>query len=151
MDHALIMNKKKLSQNCTEKIGDTEKVKTKTKYVLDHINKDSYTCKPLPEIILSNRLYTKTLIIARSGMLECGKNFKATISETCHRCSQIDDENHRLNECLNWEHLNNRNNSTKVDFQDVYSSDPQKLSVVIDRIRGVWELSLGKGAMKRRI
>ena len=147
---AFNMNKQKLTQCCKEKTGNTEKVKTKTKYILDHINKDSYTCKLLPEIILSNRLQAKTIIIARSGMLECGKNFKATIPETCTRYLQVDNENHRMNECLNWKHLNYIDNNIKVDFQDVYSNDPQRLSVVVDRIRGVWELSLGKGTMKRR-
>ena len=83
-------------------------------------------------------------------MLACGKNFKATIPETCTRCLQVDNENHRMNECLNWKHWNYIDNDIKVDFQDVYSNDPQRLSVVVDRIRGVWELSLGKGTMKRR-
>ena len=53
------MNKKKLTQNCIEKVGSTEKVKTKTKYVLDQVNDDSYSGKPLPEIISSNRLRAK--------------------------------------------------------------------------------------------
>ena len=90
--------------------------------------------------------------IKKSGAeLECGKNFKATIPETCDKCLKLDDENHRMNECLNWKHVNYVNSNSKVDFQDVYSSDPQKLSLIIDRIQGVWELSLGKGIMKRRI
>ena len=118
---------------------------------MDQINENLYTGKPLPEVISSNKLQAKTLIIARSGMLECGKNFKATIPETCNKCLQLDNENHRMNECPNWEHLNYINSGNKVDFQDVYSSDPQKLSLVTDRIRGVWELSLGKGVMKRRV
>ena len=143
------MNKKKLTQGCKEKKEDHEKVKPKTKYILDQI--DEYTGKPLTEVISSSRLQAKTLIIARSGMLECGKNFKATIPETCDKCLKLDDENHRMNECLNWKHVNYVNSNSKVDFQDVYSSDPQKLSLIIDRIQGVWELSLGKGIMKRRI
>ena len=84
-------------------------------------------------------------------MLECGKNFKATIPETCTTCLRLDDENHRMNECSSWKHINYINSNNKVDFQDVYSNDPQKLSVIIERVRGVWELSLGKGTMKRRI
>ena len=146
-----IMNKKKLTENCIEKVGNTEKVKTKTKYILDQINDDSYSGKPLPAIISSNKLRAKTLIIAQSGMLECGKNFRATIPETCSKCMLLDDENHRMNECLNWNHLNSLGGGSKIDFHDVYSSDPHKLSVVIDRIRCVWELSLGKGTMRRRV
>ena len=56
-----------------------------------------------------------------------------------------------MNECINWKHLNYIDSREKVDFQDVYSDDPQRLAVVIDRIRGVWELSLGRGTMRRRI
>ena len=73
------------------------------------------------------------------------------LSVLCLKCMQKDDENHRMNDCLNWNHLNSLGAGGKVDFQDVYSSDPHKLSVVIDRIRCVWELSLGKGIMRRRV
>ena len=70
---------------------------------------------------------------------------------TCGKCLKTDDENHRMNECINWKHLNYIDSYEKVDFQDVYSDDPQRLAVVIDRIRGVWKLSLGRGMMRRRI
>ena len=132
-----------------QKVGNTEKVKTKTKFVLHQISEESYSGEPLPEIISSNRLRAKTLIIARSGMLECGKNFKATIPETCNTCMKVDDENHRMNECLNWKHLYSLSTGGKVDFQEVYCNDPLKLSAVIDRIWCVWKLSLGKGMMRR--
>ena len=146
----LKVNKEKLTRYCKEKIGNTERVKTKTKFILDHINENLYICKPLPEIVSSNKLQAKTIIVARSGMLECGKNFKATLPETCVRCSKIDDENHRMNECVNWQHINYIDSCKKVDSQEVYCNDPQRLAVVIDQIRGVWELSLGRGMMKRR-
>ena len=56
-----------------------------------------------------------------------------------------------MNECSNWKHINYFNGSNEVDLQDVYGSDPQKLSVIIEQILGVWELSLGKGIIKRRV
>ena len=53
-------------------------------------------------------------------MLECGANFKGTMSETCRHC---DAKDHRLNECKNWEHLNQANYDEKYDFSDIYSED----------------------------
>ena len=66
------MNKKKLINNCTEKQHSIEKAKTKTKYILDQINNDSYKNEPLPEVVASSKLTAKTIIIGRSGMLQCG-------------------------------------------------------------------------------
>ena len=57
------MNKQKLIESCIEKQGDTERVKTKTKYVMDQIKDDSYENHPVPELIASSKLETKTLII----------------------------------------------------------------------------------------
>ena len=37
---------------------------------------------------------TKMLIIARFGMLECGKNFKGTMNEICLNCNTRDTEEH---------------------------------------------------------
>ena len=56
-------------------------------------------------------------------MLECGKNFKGTMSERCSTCAVVDDENHRLNECFLWKETNRVNESHKVNFCDIYSSD----------------------------
>ena len=143
------MNKQKLISNCMEKQGDTEKVKTKTKYILDQINSDSYKNEPIPEIVVSSKLTAKTLIIARSGMLQCDINYKGTSPETCKKCNVIDDENHRMNECPNWRNTTESQNNSTVNFRDIYSNDPQTLQKVIKHIQGVWELSLGNGTMKR--
>ena len=140
------MNKKKLIESCVEKQGNNERVKTKTRYLMDQIKDASYKCKPPPELIASSKLQTKTLIIARAGMLECGKNFRGSIPEICRRCQVPDDENHRLNICPNWHRPNDLN---QADFQDVYCNDSQKLQAIVKRIQSLWELSLGKGSMKR--
>ena len=143
------INKKKLIENCTEKRGDIEIMKTKTKYILDDINTNSYKNEPTPEVVASSKLTAKTIIIARSGMLQCGKNFKGTNPETCRKCNTIDDENHRMNECPDWRNTNETQNLNNINFQDIYSHDPLILDKVIKRVRGVWELSLGNGTMKR--
>ena len=140
------MNKNKLIESCVEKQGNSERVKTKTKYLMDQIKDVSYRCEPPPELIASSKLQAKTLVIARAGMLECGKNFRGTIPEMCRKCQVLDDENHRINDCPDWHHPNDLN---RVDFQDIYCNDTQKLQTIMKRIQSIWELSLGKGSMKR--
>ena len=92
---------------------------------------------------------TKTIIMARSGMLECGKNFKGTMSDSCSKCGTIDDEEHRLNNCHKWAEINNVGKE-KIDFNDIYSNDRIVLNRVlnIDAIEKVWELKFANGRMK---
>ena len=131
------MNKQKLIESCIERQGNTERVKTKSKYIMDQINQDSYQHQPIPELIASSKLQTKTLIIARAGMLECGKNLKGTIPETCKRCHVLDDENHRMKECPDWHLSIEPEDLTQVDFQDIYCNDPQKLQTLMKHIQSV--------------
>ena len=118
---------------------------------MNQIKDGSYNCEPPPELTTSTKLRTKTLIIARAGMLECGRNFKGSIPETCKTCGVLDDKNHRMNVCTNWHHPNELKDLKRIEFQDVYSNDEQTLQTVIKHIQGLWELSIGKGIMKRRL
>ena len=103
--------------------------KTKTSTILDKLKLDQKR-KPKSEILLMTKNETKTIITARYGMLECGRNFKGTHRMMCDQCNQIDDENHRLNNCVKWKKTNFHNTSEKLDFQLVYSND-------IDILRGI--------------
>ena len=69
--------------------------KTKTKLIIEHLTKDTYQRAPLDEILLSTKQQAKTLLIARFGMLECGKNFKGSVKEMCPKCNEYDDEYHQ--------------------------------------------------------
>ena len=113
------------------------------------IHSTTYTNKPVPEIITSTKLRAKTLILARNGMLECGKNFKGTLPELCQNCLVTDNEDHRMNTCPKWKDTNFLDSETKIEFGNIYSNDPAVLPTIIERIQKVWELSLGKGLMKR--
>ena len=84
-------------------------------------------------------------------MLECGKNFKGTIPETCKGCGERDDESHRLNSCRNWRHINFSETAEKVNFGDVYSNDTDVLLPIVKCIQRVWELHFGNGSMKKII
>ena len=101
-------------------------------------------------MVASSKLQTKTLIIARAGMLECGKNDRGSIPEMCRRCCDLDDENHRMNDCPDWHQQNCSEDLNRVEFKDIYCNDSQKLQTVIKRIQGIWELSLGNATMKKR-
>ena len=80
-------------------------------------------------------------------MLECGKNYKGTLSETCSLCICLDDENHRLNVCPRWEKTNFYNDQDKVDFEKIYSNDMSDVRRVIIAIRKVWNTENAHGTM----
>ena len=99
---------------CTEKVNNIEKKKPKTTHIYNYLNDPAYKGEPMAEVIASNKLWTKTILTARHGMLECGKNFKGTIPEICQTCKKEDNENHRLNECIKWNNFNSSGGETKL-------------------------------------
>ena len=90
---------------------------------------------------------TKTIITARFGMLECGRNYKGTMNEICNNCNTVDNEEHRLNECVNYQSTNYANDSEYVPFSHIYSNDPTVLKSIMNRISTVWNLKTGHGTM----
>ena len=77
-------------------------MKTKTAHIIPSLSGDTYTRKPRDDIIQFSKYDTKTLVIARFGMLDCGVNYKGTKSELCSQCNIIDNEDHRLNNCIKY-------------------------------------------------
>ena len=144
-------NKQKLLDSCVQLGPNEEKIKTKTAYIYHEINKDTYNNEALPEIISSNKVNAKTIILARCGMLECGKNFKGTIPEICRVCGVEDDEGHRLSTCVLWKHLNFSETADEIDFGAIYENDYETLLPVIKCIQRVWEMHYGNGSMKKQI
>ena len=115
-------NKQKLITNSTSQTSQGVKVNTKTIHVHTALTTTPYKREPSGETVDREKQRTKTIIMARSGMLECGKNFKGTMSESCSECGTIDDEEHRLNNCRKWAEINNVGKE-KIDFNDIYSND----------------------------
>ena len=142
-------NKQKLLESCVQLDTEGQKIKTKTAHIYHDINNGTFNHEALPEILTSNKVNTKTIILARCGMLECGKNFKGTIPEICGGCGEEDNESHRLNRCKVWKHLNLSETIDKVDFGDVYSNDTPKVLHVVKAIQRVWEMHFGNGTMKK--
>ena len=144
-------NKQKLLESCVQLGPDGQRIKTKTAYIYHNVKDNTFNHEALPEIVTSNKVNTKTIILARCGMLECGRNFKGTIPEICRGCGEEDNESHRLNRCKTWKHLNLSETDYKVDFGDIYSDNTQKVMHVIKAIQRVWELHFGNGTMKKTV
>ena len=145
------INAKKLEENCVTKAKGEVRVNTKTRWIFESLTTASaatpYVRKPKPEVMIKTKQKARTIIIARSGMLECGRNFKGTIKETCITCNVIDDEDHRLNSCTRWKETNNHLGNKKVDFQNVFSEDVDILNKILTDIEKVWETKFSKGRM----
>ena len=139
-------HKEKLLDDC-HKMVDGEKIKkTKTSTIVDNINND-YVRKPLNEIKNLSKNETRTLMMARYGMLQCGKNYGGSMQNLCPDCNCLDDENHRLNFCPKWSENNQINTCDKVSFEFIYSNDENVLKTIIPVIEKLWNTKTGHGKM----
>ena len=68
-------------------------------------------------------------------MLECGKNFRGTITEKCVTCNESDDEEHHMND------------TEIIPFDTIFSSDLDLLRIIFDKIDSVWNVRTGHGTM----
>ena len=107
--------------------------KSKTEHIVDLLSTDAYTRTPVPELQHLSKQETKTLIIARFHMLDCGINFKNIMSPICNTCKKTDNDDHRLNFCTRYKDTNFFDDNEKVNFEDVYSSDINVLRNVINK------------------
>ena len=143
------VNKEKLLKNCTKTTSNGTDVKTKTRHVHQQISGPSYKRQPTNVILQGTKLKARTLILARHGMLECGTNYKGTMSETCRTCGVIDNENHRLNDCSVYNDTNLASHLQCIDFHDIYAEEDDILNPVLTHIENVWEFKYANGRMKR--
>ena len=122
--------------------------KTKTQSIIKFLEKTDYTRAPCKEIVSLSKNDCKSLIISRFGMLECGANFKGTSSEDCLTCRVVDNEEHRLNQCIKFRETNFYNDAEKIPFKNIYSEDVSVLHPLLKRIQAVWNTRTGGGCMK---
>ena len=143
-----VKNTQRLIDDCHKTVDGVKVPKTKTAHILDTLTKDSYQRKPLVEITRCSKHVAKTLIIARFGMLDCGRNFKGSMKETCSTCCTKDDEEHRMNFCPKYCPINNYGRTDKVSFSDVHSNDATTLKNVVARIEQVWNTKTAHGSIR---
>ena len=140
-------NRKRLLEDC-HKMENGQKVrKTKTSFMVDLISADTYERKLSSELQSLSKQETKTVIIARFMMLECGVNFKNRTSELCPMCKVRDNEDHRLNHCIRFRENNYHDHDEKVNFDDIFSTDTNILKNVIAKIEKVWNTRNAHGSM----
>ena len=82
-------NKGRLYEDCHKTEHGQSIPKTKTASILDELKKVCYKRKPCDELMACTKNECKTIIMARYGMLECGRNFKGTIEYQCKSCNII--------------------------------------------------------------
>ena len=142
-----VKNRARLIEDC-HKMENGQKVrKTKTSSIVDLISADTYERKPATELCGLSKQETKTIIISRFKMLECGANFKNRSSTLCQTCKNRDDEDHRLNNCIRFRATNNYDLVEKTNFDDVFSDDTNVLKNVITKISKLWNTRNAHGSM----
>ena len=142
-------NKSRLLEECHKQSHGERTKKTKTAHIVDKIQDTAYTRQPQEELNHLSKQETKAIMIARFGMLECGKNYKGTLSEMCSVCCNvIDDEEHRLNICPKYQQVNYCNVTDPVKFDAIFSDDIDSIKSIILRIANVWNIKSGQGSMK---
>ena len=141
-------NKNRLLEDCHRKEDGKEIPKTKTKYIVEKLNAHDYKREPLKILKSLTKNEGRTMIISRYSMLECGKNYKGTLSDQCSTCYLHDDEEHRLNVCPRYTDTNFSNHDDRIPFESVFSDVIPTLKEILPRINQVWDLKCGRGSMK---
>ena len=140
-------HRNRLRDECHKKLNDKNIPKTKTLSIIPELDDSNYQRKPKDEILSCTKNECKALIIARYGMLECGTNFKGTHAIQCLTCNTIDNEEHRLNNCVRLKEFNFCDSDNKTSFDTIYSTDILQLREIISRISLVWNIKTGHGSM----
>ena len=143
------MNKEKILEECAVRVRGEAKQKTKTRHIECIISDLQYQRKP-DEFILEHQsiVYARAYIMAKFGMLDCGSNFANKYGgKLCKSCGTIDDEKHRINECVVYESINRVNCDTRVEFDDIYSKSVEKVMNVVKCVLSIWDLERSKNEM----
>ena len=139
-------NTERLKKDCHN--NETQQPKTKTASIVPLINHRDYRRGTLKELVECTKNETKTVMLARYGMLACGNNFKGTMDAKCNQCNVTDNEDHRLNYCYKYKDLNEYYAVEKTDFQQIYSNDIGTLRAIIQKIDKVWDTKMAHGSIK---
>ena len=145
------MNIVRLKEECETKSRGETKQKTKTKFVMNKVNDCDFERKPDNFIIKNHSItHTRALIMGRYGMLKWANNFShGHGTRNCDVCNVVDDESHRMNECIKWGGINLADKTEKISFNDIYLDDYHRCLAVVVLILSIWDLENGKNEMRR--
>ena len=143
------INNQLLINECHKTNNGDRCEKTKTKTIVKIINCPKYNRQSYESAIMTlSKNDAKTIVMARYGMLACGKNFGNQYGGIeCAHCEKTDNENHRINECIKLKEINWVDKEEKINFENVYLNDKTTLKKMATNIRKLWTLSYGKNAM----
>ena len=65
-------------------------------------------------------------------------------------CGVLDDENHRINNCIKYEETNLYKQGEKIDFSQIYSNNLENVIKVVEVILKLWDLGYGKNMMQQK-
>ena len=139
-------NTEKLKKDCHN--TETQQPKTKTASIIPYINHRDYKRGTVKELLECTKHETKTVMLARYGMLACGNNFRGTMEAKCNICDATDNEEHRLNYCYKYRDINEYYMVEKTDFQQIYSNDINTLRTIIRKIDKVWDTKMAHGNIR---
>ena len=141
-------NREKLKEELFSKRRGQDKQKTKTLSLLEQIDDPSYERKPL-KLMDKNVLIARALIMGKFGMLRCAANFQNGYgNKECKECKVLDNENHRINSCKVYQHINLYNSPENVDFNMIHSKENSECMKVVEKILMMWDLANGKNVMR---
>ena len=140
-------HKNRLKEDCHKKVNGQSIPKTKTATIIPELDTTTFERKPKDELLLCTKNECKVIIIARYGMLECGINYKGTLSTQCIACNTTDNEEHRLNSCIRYEAVNFYHSDDKIPFDTIYTTNIDQLKEIISRISQVWNVKTGHGTI----
>ena len=84
-----------------------------------------------------------------AGMLDCANNFHNKYrTKECRVCCKVDDESHRINDCIVYSNVNLYYSRLKFDFGSVYSTNEKTLGRAETVIREIWSLDNGKNCAR---
>ena len=144
-------NKERLKEDLHKRENGIDILKPKTKSILEKLNDPLYTRQPEREIINTTKNESKTILMARYGMLQCGTNFKGTMNPTCQTCIVLDNEYHRLNCCPIWNTPDEIEMKDDIDFNLIYSPDINVIRPIIKEIDRLWNTKCANGSMKKKL
>ena len=146
MDAAETMNKEKLREECAARMRGEVKQKTKTRHIENVISDPHYQRKPHDFIVKHQSIaYVRAYIMAKFGMLDCASNFANKYGgKQCKICGVLDDEKHRINECVVYESTNLLRCDSKLDFDDIHSESVENMAKVVTCVLSIWDLERGK-------
>ena len=134
--------------DCHSKDRNGVRQKTKTKSIIPLLESPGYKRAPLKAFSYGSVLITRSVIMAKYGMLLCRANYSAGTGEkNCDICGSLDDETHRINYCITYRNVNLYDRSEKLDFEKIHSNNMDDIIKVIDVVLKIWDLGTEKNCM----